>query len=73
MAKGLVFEYIVVHHPTPTKDSGGNDTTPPSKIIVPHAVALFTSEKEANIKVSRMIPSEYDDKLHECDVMIRPF
>jgi len=73
MPKGQLFEYAVLHHPTPKKDSGGNDITEPSTIIVQPAFGVFKDEKEANLKVSRLIPAEYDTKLHECDVMIRPF
>ena len=73
MAKGKLFEYAVLFHPKTLKDNAQNDITPPSKIIVPHAVALFTTEKEAGLKASRAIPAEYEDKLEDCEVLVRPF
>ncbi len=73
MAKGKLFEYAVLFHPPQTKDSAGNDTTPPSKLIVPRAETLAKDEKEVGLRASRSIPQEYDDKLENCEVIVRPF
>jgi hypothetical protein len=73
MAKGKIYEYAVVYHPKATKDTAGNDTTPPSKQIVPNTSTLAISEKEVGIKASRAIPAEYDDRLEDCEVFVRPF
>jgi hypothetical protein len=73
MAKGKLFEYAVVYHPKQTKDTSGNDTTPPSVLIVPKSSTLATTDKEVGIRASRAIPVEYDDRLDDCEVFVRPF
>ena len=73
MARGKLFEFAVLYHPKTLKDNAQNDITPPSKIIVEKQVALFTSEKEAGLKASRAIPAEYEEKLEDCEVLVRPF
>jgi hypothetical protein len=73
MSKGTLFEYCVLHHPTPKKDQGGNDITEKSTVIVKPDTLVAVDQKEAITKVGRMIPKEYDDKIHECDILVRPF
>jgi hypothetical protein len=73
MARGKLFDYAVLYHPKPLKDNAQNDVTPPSTIIVNPARGLFVDEKEAGMRVSRMIPTEYDDKIAECEILVRPF
>lgn len=73
MAKSKLFEFAVLYHPKQTKDTSGNDTTPPSKLIVTHQATLAKDEKEVGLRASRSIPAEYDDRLEDCEVIVRPF
>ncbi len=73
MPKGKIYEYTVVYNPKATKDSAGNDTTPSSKQVVPNTSTVATSQQEVAIKASRAIPAEYDDRLEDCEVFVRPF
>lgn len=73
MAKGKLFEYSVLYHPKQTKDTAGNDTTASSVLIVKKTETLAVTEKEVGLKASRAIPKEYEDKLEDCEVLVRPF
>lgn len=71
MAK--LFEYAIIHNPKKTKDARGNDTTPPSTVIVPITSVLAEDVSEVNIKASRAIPDSFLDKLAEVTIAVRPF
>lgn len=73
MARGQLFEYAVLYHPKPTKDPAGNDTTPKSTLVIAPATVLAVDEKEVGLKVARLIPADYDDKLDLVEVIVRPF
>jgi hypothetical protein len=68
-----LYEYAIIYNPRPTKDTQGNDTTPPSEIISPITSILAKSEQEVSIKAARAIPDKYLDKLDEVTIAIRPF
>jgi len=42
-------------------------------IIVEPAYMLAESEETVRMKAIRLIPSEYDEKLEDMDVLVRPF
>ena len=74
MAKSKLFEYVIIHHPKETRDTAGNDTTGPSKLLTPviqHVLA--TSDKAAGIHAARAIPADFEDRLEEVEIAIRPF
>jgi hypothetical protein len=73
MAKLALFEYACIYHPRPTKDQVDNHTEPPSKMIVEPTRALCVSNKEAGVRAARAIPADYEDKLDDIDVLVRPF
>jgi hypothetical protein len=73
MAKGKLFEFSVLYHPKQTKDTAGNDTTPASQLIVDKQSTLAINEKEVGLRASRAIPVEYDNRLDDCEVLVRPF
>lgn len=73
MAKGQLFEYAVLFHPKPTKDPAGNDTTPPSEIVVPPTRLMAETDKEVSIKAARAIPEKYDNLAQFVEILVRPF
>lgn len=73
MARGKVFEYAVLYHPKQTKDTAVNDTTPARSIIVNPTQTMATNEKEVGLRASRAIPKDFDDRLDDCEVLVRPF
>ena len=74
MAKGKLFEYVILHHPRVTRDAAGNDITGPSTLLTKEVQqVLAVSEKEAQIHASRAIPAELMDRLEEVEIAIRPF
>lgn len=73
MAKGKLWEFAVLFHPKMLKDNAGNDVTPPSVKIVPRTEMLAATEKEVALKGARAIPADYEDRLEDCEVLVRPF
>jgi hypothetical protein len=73
MAKGKLFTYVVLHHPKQTRDAGGNDTTPPSIILIKPTDVLSSDPETVGKIATRQIPAAYDDKLETCEIIIRPF
>jgi hypothetical protein len=71
MAK--LFEYAVVYHPKPTKDAQGNDTTPADVLVTPVSWVLAKSDKEVAIIAAKGIGDDYNDKLDQVEICIRPF
>lgn len=44
-----------------------------AKILVPPKPVLAKDEREAQIKAARLIPVEYDNRLDQVQVAVRPF
>ena len=74
MAKGKLFEYAVVYHPKEKKDAAGNPLETKKSILVstPQFI-LAGSDKEVAMLAAKSIPGEYDDKLEDVEICIRPF
>jgi hypothetical protein len=74
MAKGKLFEYAVLYHPKEKKDAAGNPLeTKKSLIVTPLTTILAGSDKEVAMLAAKAIPAEYDDKLEDVEIAIRPF
>ena len=73
MPKLQLFDYVVLYNYKIQKDNAGNDITPDSEVIVPAGQLLGRSQDAVAKKVTRMIPDKYEDELHLCEVIIRPF
>lgn len=61
-----VFEFLALFVPDA-------DSTESAEIIVPLETVLTTNIETAKIKAARLIPSEYDDKLENVVLVVRPF
>lgn len=74
MAKGKLFEYAVLFHPKEKKDAAGNPLEEKKSIIVTDLTrVLAVSDKEVAMLAAKAIPNEYDDKLEQVEIVIRPF
>lgn len=65
-----VYEFLVLHVPR-AKDE--NEVPDRPTIIVDLERIVAYDEQEASIRAARAIPAEYDDRLDEVQVVIRPF
>lgn len=74
MAKGKLFEYAVLFHPKEKKDAAGNPLEEKKSIIVTDLTrVLAVSDKEVAMLAAKAIPNDYDDKLEQVEIVIRPF
>lgn len=73
MAKGKLFEYAVLYHPREKKDAAGNVEHQKSVIVTDVTRVLATSEKEVGMLAAKAIPDEYNDKLEDVEIVVRPF
>ena len=67
---GKLYEFAVLHHPKPAKK---DDPEPKSRVIVAVTNVLARDDKEAALYAAREIPSEFEDKLEEVEIVVRPF
>lgn len=74
MAKSRIFEYAILYHPKEKKDAAGNPLETVKSILVKDvARVLAESEQEVGMLAARAIPAEYEDKLTDLEITIRPF
>ena len=74
MAKGKLFEYAVLYHPKENKDAAGNPLESKKSIIVTDVTrVLAVSDKEVGMLAAKSIGAEYEDKLDDVEIVIRPF
>jgi len=74
MAKGKLFEYAVLYHPKEKKDAVGNPLETKKSIVVTDVKRIVaTSDKEVGMLAAKSIPPEYEDKLDDVEIVIRPF
>lgn len=74
MAKGKLFEYAVLYHPREKKDAAGNPLESKKSILVGEVTRIIAgSDKEVAMLAAKSIPDEYNDKLEDVEIVIRPF
>lgn len=74
MAKGKLFEYAVIYHPKEKKDAAGNPLETKKSIVVQDVTRVLAgSDKEVAMLAAKSIPDEYNDKLDDVEICIRPF
>lgn len=74
MAKGKLYEYAILYHPKEKKDAAGNPLESKKSIVVQDVTrAVAVSDKEVAILAAKLIPDEYNDKLEDVEICIRPF
>ena len=74
MAKGKLFEYAVLYHPKEKKDAAGNPLESKRSIVVTEVTrVLAASDKEVAMLAAKAVPDDYNDKLEDVEIVIRPF
>jgi hypothetical protein len=73
MPRGKLFEYAVLYHPKEKKDAAGNALEEKKSIIVKDITSILaTSDKEVGMMAARSIPPEYENKLDDVEIIVRP-
>lgn len=67
------FEYIVLHHPKATDEQRKTNTEPDSTIIVDKTMVMAGDDRQAGLRAARSIPQEFEEKLDEVEIIVRPF
>lgn len=62
-----VFQYLVIHEPS------DEDSNEKPSIIVPLATVIAKDERSAALQAARAVPDEFEDRLDEVSVIVRPF
>ena len=65
-----IFEYAVLLHPKPLKAS---DPKLASRLVVRPEYVVCDNELQARMHATKAIPGEYDDRLDEVEIVVRPF
>lgn len=74
MARGKLFEYVVLYHPKTKKNSEGVATDEKkSEIIADVTRVLAGSVEEVSIMASRAIPEQFINRLEDVEIVVRPF
>lgn len=64
-----VFEIVAVYNPTEKEEEDGKV----SVIVVEPKTVLAKDERTAGVMAARAIPQEYESKLDQVEVLVRPF
>ena len=73
MAKGKLFEYVILHHPKTTKEMAERSETAKSVLVKGPTSVLAGSEQEVQITAARAITPEHMEHLEDIEITIRPF
>lgn len=73
MSKGKLYEFCVIHHPKPKKDMAGNEEQAESTILTDVTRVLAATLDEVSILAARSIPKDYEKRLSEVEIVVRPF
>jgi hypothetical protein len=64
-----LFQYAIIFHPTEKEAKNGKK----SKIVVEPTTIMAETETIASMKIIKKIPKEYDERLDQIEIAIRPF
>jgi len=64
-----LFEYAVIFHPTEKEEKKGKK----SEVVIDVKRKLAVTQHVATMQIIKEIPKEYDDKLEQLEIAIRPF
>jgi hypothetical protein len=72
MARGQLFLYAILYHPSPTKEQHDRGETPKTEIVIEPDHLLAGNIEQARTLVGRLIPEKYLDKLEDLEVIVGP-
>jgi hypothetical protein len=67
--KEKLFEFAVIFYPTDEERKNGQK----AEVVIPIGTMIAKDRDVVFKKVIKLIPSQYDEKLDQVDVAIRPF
>lgn len=70
MSKAKLFQFAVIYNPT-DKQKKDDDAKP--SLLVPITTILAEEQSEVTMKAAMAIPQEYQDKLSQIEIAVRPF
>lgn len=74
---GKLFEYVILYHPrrpkAPKAGAEEEETSGESKILVDLTRVVARDEKAVGMMAAKKIPDEYDSRLDQVEILIRPF
>lgn len=73
MSKATIWEYAIIYTPLQTRDQLERGEAPKAVLLVDVQRILAANEAEANMYAARAIPTEYADKMQQCEIAVRPF
>lgn len=68
-----LFEYAILYTPIQTKEQNELGEKPKTVLAVPVTPIVAANEKEAGTIAARNIPTQYEDKLSQVEVVVRLF
>lgn len=69
MEKAKLFEYAVIYHPNNKEEKNGKK----AHVVLDPSTIMATNESVATMQVIKKIPKEYDDRMEQLEIAIRPF
>ncbi len=69
--KQKLFQFAVLYHEK--IDKGNNKEETKSKIIIDPKTILAIDDKVALLQIAKQIPDEFQDKLQDVEILLRPF
>ena len=69
LEKQTLYEFVAIWHPTTDESKEGKK----SQLVLPMTQFLARDEKAVFMHVVKILPTEYNDKLDQIDIVIRSF
>lgn len=69
--KKKLFQFAVIYHEVIERDNKKDDVA--SKMVIEPKTILATDEKVALLQIAKQIPDEYQEKLQDVEILLRPF
>lgn len=70
--KKKLFQFAVIHHECIQKEGSQKEETISTVVLQPDTI-LAGDEKVALLLIAKRIPETYAEKLHEVEILLRPF
>jgi hypothetical protein len=69
--KQKLFQFAVLYHETIDKGNGNKEVK--SKVVIEPKTLLAIDDKVALLQIAKQIPDEYESKLQDVEILLRPF
>lgn len=69
--KKRLFQFAVLFHEKVEKENNKEEIK--SKVIIEPKTILATDDKVALLQIAKQIPDEYQEKLQDVEILLRPF